>query len=167
VQVAEVVTYLQMRSPEDLVPGTPAPVELAPTPPDQRFRDVQVRVGAPHHWPTTDWSADQWEGYLAGPGLHHGMFVSDGQPVGVLTVQEERHAAEIVSFGLVPEAAGRGLGGHALTLAVRFAWGVHPEVRRVWLHTSSLDHPAALPNYQRRGFEVFHTEHRTRAIRAV
>jgi GNAT superfamily N-acetyltransferase len=163
-QVAEVVTYLQMHSPDDLVPGTPAPVELVLGPPDQRFRDTQVRVGAPHHWPTTDWSHDQWEGYLAGPGLHHGTFRSDGEAVGVLTVQAERHAAEIVSFGLVPEAAGRGLGGHALTLAVRAAWAVHTEVRRVWLHTSSLDHPRALPNYKRRGFEVLRVEHRTREI---
>jgi GNAT superfamily N-acetyltransferase len=163
-QIAEVVTYLQMSSPDDLMPGTPAPIALVLGPPDQRFRDAQVRVGAPHHWPTTDWSHDQWEGYLAGPGLHHGTFLSDGEAVGVLTVQAERHAAEIVSFGLVPEAAGRGLGGHALTLAVRAAWAVHPEVRRVWLHTSSLDHPRALPNYKRRGFEVYHVEHRSREI---
>jgi GNAT superfamily N-acetyltransferase len=163
-QIAEVVTFVQMRSPEDLVPGTPAPVELILGPPDQRFRDVQVRVGAAHHWPTTGWTHDRWEGYLAGPGLHHGTFVSDGEPVGVLTVQSEPRAAEIVSFGLVPEAAGRGLGGHALTQAVRAAWAIHPDVRRVWLHTSTLDHPRALPNYRRRGFEVFRVEQRTRDI---
>jgi RimJ/RimL family protein N-acetyltransferase len=163
-RIAEVVTFLEMRSPDDLVPGAPAPVDLVLGPPDQRFRDTQVRVGGPHHWPTTDWSHDQWEGWLAGPGLHHGTFVDAGEAVGMLTVQEERHAAEIVAFGLVPEATGRGLGGHALTLAVLAAWAVHPDVRRVWLHTSSLDHPHALANYRRRGFEVFGVEHRTREI---
>jgi hypothetical protein len=29
---------------------------------------------------------------------------------------------------------------------------------RVWLHTCSLDHPAALPNYMKRGFTLFKTE---------
>jgi hypothetical protein len=46
-----------------------------------------------------------------------------------------------------------------LTLAVREAWNVEPldadAVRRVWLHTSSLDHPNALGNYQRRGFRPY------------
>ncbi|MPZ89712.1 MAG: hypothetical protein GEU81_16980, partial [Nitriliruptorales bacterium] len=54
----------------------------------------------------------------------------------------------------------RGLGGHALTLAVRAAWGMTPagasRVRRIWLHTSTSDHPHALPNYQNRGFGIFH-----------
>ncbi len=30
--------------------------------------------------------------------------------------------------------------------------------RRVWLHTCTLDHPAALPNYVARGFRPFKTE---------
>ena len=86
----------------------------------------------------------------------------------MLTVRAEPEAAEIVSFGLVPEAAGRGLGGHALTLAVRAAWSVEPlggpAVERVWLHTSSLDHPSALPNYLRRGFQVVRTDVRDRDL---
>jgi hypothetical protein len=28
----------------------------------------------------------------------------------------------------------------------------------VWLHTNTLDHPAALPNYQKRGFQITGTE---------
>jgi hypothetical protein len=27
----------------------------------------------------------------------------------------------------------------------------------VWLHTSTLDHPNALPNYQKRGFRPYHS----------
>jgi len=64
---------------------------------------------------------------------------------------------EITTFGLVPEFVGRGIGGYALTLAVRLAWRL-PGARRVWLHTSSKDHPNALPNYRARGFEPFHVE---------
>lgn len=64
---------------------------------------------------------------------------------------------EITTFGLVPEFVGKGLGGYALTLAVTEAWNLTPNVRRVWLHTSNLDHPHALPNYEHRGFRRFRT----------
>jgi GNAT superfamily N-acetyltransferase len=38
---------------------------------------------------------------------------------------------------------------HALTLA----WS--RPIKRLWLHTCSFDHPAALPFYQRAGFHPF------------
>lgn len=66
--------------------------------------------------------------------------------------------AEIVTFGLLPEFVGKGLGGFALTLAVQQAWALAPSVSRVWLHTFTVDHPHALPNYHRRGFRTFRSE---------
>jgi GNAT superfamily N-acetyltransferase len=73
-----------------------------------------------------------------------------------------------VVFGLVPEFVGRGFGGHLLTLGTRLAWETeHPggtATRRVWLQTSSHDHPHALANYRRRGFRIFRTEQRRREI---
>lgn len=45
--------------------------------------------------------------------------------------------------------------GGGQTLATRLAWEAeHPDgtpTRRVWLQTSSRDHPHAKPNYERRG----------------
>jgi len=63
---------------------------------------------------------------------------------------------EIAYFGLLARHAGQGLGAHLLTCAVERAWssGAH----RVWLHTCSLDHPAALPNYLARGFREYRVE---------
>ena len=71
---------------------------------------------------------------------------------------------EIFYFGLFPEATGRGLGGVLLSEALRQAWALGsrwtqlPAVSRVWLHTCSLDGPAALPNYQARGLKIYRTE---------
>ena len=65
-------------------------------------------------------------------------------------------STEIAYFGLLPAFIGRGLGGALLTAAVRRAWEHQPT--RVWLHTSSLDHPAALANYAARGLEVTDVE---------
>lgn len=69
-------------------------------------------------------------------------------------------------LGLVPEALGAGRGRGALTLLTRQAWSFaepglrrqrrHEQLGRVFLHTSSWDHPAALANYRARGFDPYH-----------
>jgi len=59
-------------------------------------------------------------------------------------------------FGIVAAEFGRGFGKHLLSTAVRDAWALGP--KRVWLHTCTLDHPNALPNYIARGFTPYRTE---------
>jgi GNAT superfamily N-acetyltransferase len=84
----------------------------------------------------------------------------DGQPIeraGFLEL--ERHgddAAEIVYLGLLPRVLGAGLGAWLVGEAVDRAFALG--VARVWLHTCTLDAPAALPNYLARGFAVERTE---------
>ena len=68
----------------------------------------------------------------------------------------EDGSVEIAYFGLMPGAIGRGLGKALLGCAVRDAWAMG--ATRVWLHTCTLDHPHALPNYLARGFRVYKTE---------
>lgn len=55
-----------------------------------------------------------------------------------------------------------------LTEAVRRAWDTVAAdgipTRRVWLHTSSLDHPHAMRNYTRRGFRPFNVLRRQREL---
>ena len=76
----------------------------------------------------------------------------DGTPIGYFEIERENSSAKIAIFGLLGEFHGRGLGGHSLTLALERAFEVGP---RVWLTTCSLDGPNALPNYLKRGLEVF------------
>jgi GNAT superfamily N-acetyltransferase len=71
----------------------------------------------------------------------------------------ERHgdgSIEIAYIGLDQRVLGQRLGGWLVSQAVQtaFAWGAV----RVWLHTCSLDAPAALPNYLARGFLVTRVE---------
>ena len=72
-----------------------------------------------------------------------------------LAMDEER-SVEIAYFGLVPQFIGRRVGGYLLTAAVQRAWQM--STTRVWIHTSSRDHPHSLANYQARGFRVFKQE---------
>jgi hypothetical protein len=53
-----------------------------------------------------------------------------------------------------------------LTLSTRLAWDLGG-VDRVWLHTSSFDHPHALHNYRSRGFRQFQVVHRPREMPGV
>ncbi|NJL02307.1 MAG: GNAT family N-acetyltransferase [Spirulinaceae cyanobacterium RM2_2_10] len=72
-----------------------------------------------------------------------------------------RHAkdrsVELVYFGLRPGFCGRGLGKHLLSCAIAQAWQL-PQTQRLWVHTCTLDSPAALSNYQKRGFHCFREE---------
>lgn len=166
--VEQTVTYLEMTSPDQLRPGRVPPAEVTLDSADEAalplMRLTQNRIGAPHHWSTLDWSHQRWLGVLS-HGAWRSWIARVGPDVAGL-IQLKIHPGpevEISVFGLVPEFVGRGFGGHLLTLAVQLAWDV-PGVNRVWLHTSSLDHPHALPNYRSRGFRPFRVEHRPREI---
>jgi GNAT superfamily N-acetyltransferase len=170
--VEEIVTYLEMTAPGDLCPARPVDgVVLDPVEPHSPLiRAVHARIGAPYGWESASRSDEQWDRWLAHP-LRRYWLVRHGDEVAGATDAEPQPdgQVEITTFGLLPTHVGRGLGGHALTLAVRQAWAVPPAgaaaVRRVWLHTSTLDHPHALPNYRRRGFRPFRTEARQRPER--
>ncbi|MEO7965636.1 MAG: GNAT family N-acetyltransferase [Gemmatimonadaceae bacterium] len=66
-------------------------------------------------------------------------------------------SVEIAYSGLPAAFHRRGLGKWLLTHAVDRAWATG--ANRVWLHTCTLDDPAALPNYRARGFIPYRTEH--------
>ena len=57
---------------------------------------------------------------------------------------------ELAYFGLMPEFIGQGLGGYFLRWMIDQAWTYEP--KRLFVHTCTEDHPAAIHNYQRHGF---------------
>jgi GNAT superfamily N-acetyltransferase len=80
-----------------------------------------------------------------------------GVPAGYVEIDSRRHPSiEISYLGLMPEFVGRGLGRYLVNWAVDTAWGMDPQ--RIWIHTCDLDHPAALPLYQKVGFTAFNQE---------
>ena len=89
----------------------------------------------------------------------------DGKSAGLVELEARPNGhTEIAVFGLLPEFVGRGLGGHLLEEGARLAWETKAPgggaTARVWLHTSSYDHPHALRNYERRGFVAYREEQR-------
>ena len=155
-------TYLEMTSPDQLAPA-PAPsarerVERLAECPASFYRYLYSAVGGPYHWvDRLPWSDEQIRMHLSSPEVSVWVLYVAGAPAGYFELQQHEGASvEIAYFGLLQEFLGRGLGKYLLTEAVREAW--RQGARRVWLHTCTLDDPAALPNYRARGFRPFKEE---------
>ncbi len=116
-------------------------------------------VGGPWLWrEQLVWSDEDWEMVVDRTEFHTWIAESGGDEVGYFEMeQQDGGDVEIVHFGLIESSIGRGLGSVMLREAIRVAWEL-PGTRRLWLHTCTRDHPGALANYQRRGFELFKTE---------
>lgn len=170
---AEPVTtwYLEMTAADELrpfaAPAGPADVRVAraeiPSAPFNRF--LYTAVGGDCSWTSRlQWPPERWSAHLKQPGCETWVAYERGTPAGYVELQaQDEGAVEIVCFGLLPDARGRGIGGHLLSYGVARAWDLaarwpdRQPTARVWLHTCSLDGPHALSNYRRRGFRVTRT----------
>jgi GNAT superfamily N-acetyltransferase len=75
----------------------------------------------------------------------------DGAPAGFFDLKPHLPGeVELAYFGMMEHAIGQGIGRWFLGAAVEAAWSYNPKV--VAVQTCTLDHPAALPLYQRLGF---------------
>jgi GNAT superfamily N-acetyltransferase len=155
-------TYLEMNEPQCLVtaesPDPRARIEQVLGCPPSFFRYLYAEVGRNYHWvDRLSWTDGAVKDYLTDPTMSLWLMSVAGSPAGYFELKRhEDGSTEIAYFGLLPEFIGRGLGKFLLTVAVRQAWT--SGANRVWLHTCTLDDPAALPNYEARGFRPFKTE---------
>ncbi len=122
------------------------------------YRFIYREVGRAWRWKDRDRLADDaLQEIVQHPDVHVHVIYDDGTPAGYCELDYRTPGqAEIVYFGLMPHAIGRGMGRFFLDWAVRAAW--QQNVQRLWVHTCSLDHPRALGMYQQAGFVVYREE---------
>jgi GNAT superfamily N-acetyltransferase len=156
-------TYLELTAPAQFKAalGDFPAVTLVhvPNPPPKLYRHCYRTVGEAFHWRDRwDWSDDEITLHLVDPNIRLYVATRDANLAGWYELRRvpDDDSVEIAYFGIVAAEFGRGFGKHLLSCAVRDAWALHP--RRVWLHTCTLDHPNALPNYVARGFTPYRTE---------
>lgn len=152
---AAVVTHLQMieRPRPSPLPDTRLRFVRWPQPDPIKYRTLFLRVGAPWLWFSRAILDDGTLRSMVGDPLVEVFAVLDQQGIEVglveLDFRVSRHC-EIAYFGLVAELAGHGHGRWLMALTLGQAW--RDGIKRVWLHTCSLDHPSALNFYRAQGF---------------
>lgn len=154
------VWHLEMTEPPTKAPAPTTRYELrkADTPQPELNRYLYAAVGAAWLWyMRLEWSWQQWHDFLNRPEVETWIAFQGATPVGYFELQQHQDGStEIVYFGLIPEYIGKGIGRPLLEDAIHKAWQLTNS--RIWLHTCTLDHPNALPNYKSRGFRVFKEE---------
>jgi GNAT superfamily N-acetyltransferase len=171
-----VVTYLA----RDLVPELSAPARPAvplPGAASARFELHRVpaseagataamlyrAVGAAWHWSDRlPWQAAEWESALNRADAELWITRVDGEIAGYFELSIGDDAVELSYLGLLPEFTGRRLGGLLLAAAIDRATALGKG--RMTVNTCTLDHPAALPNYLKRGFSIVRTVTQRRVI---
>jgi GNAT superfamily N-acetyltransferase len=159
------VFYLEMVSRPDRVVPPPRDgltVLHAREPTVRYYRFLYDAVGGPWQWLSRKKLSDEeLARVLCDPRNEVHVLHADGVPAGFAELDRRVEGEiELVQFGLMPEFIGQGLGKYFLQWAIDRAWGYGP--RRLWLHTCTLDHPNALPNYLRAGFVLSKQETKVR-----
>lgn len=150
-ELGAVVTYLEMteRPPPAAIPASPLRLEHWAEVDPGRYRMLFRRVGERWLW-FSRLRMDDSELAAAIAEVH---VVRDeaGEDCGLVELDFREPGRCLIRFlALAPELAGKGHGRWLFAETLARAW--RGDVRRVSVHTCSLDHPAALPAYLRAGF---------------
>ncbi len=160
-ELAAVVTYLEMLEPPGAeVPRSTLRLRRVAQPNPEQYRALFRKVGSPWLWfSRLAMSDQQLEAILGNPSVELFEVAAVEPVVGMLELDfRAAGECEIAFIGLVADLAGQGHGKWLLAHALRLAWredGARDDIRRVHVHTCTLDHPAALNAYRRAGFTAY------------
>ena len=156
-KIAAIVTHLEMTARPAPRPDPAGAWSLrrVDMPPLDWFRDLYRRVGEEWLWFSRIRMSDaELAARLHSPLLEVYALVDSGRDEGLLELDfREASQCEIGMFGVTTKLVGTGAGRWLMNRAFEIAWA--RPVTRVWLHTCTFDHPAALSFYQRSGFRPF------------
>ena len=116
-------------------------------------------IGKKHQWvDRLIWNDYQWIDYLSNKSVKTYILKKRRDLVGFfeLIFHLERKEVEIAYFGILEEYQNQKLGSYMLSEAIKISF--NKNIKRVWLHTCSLDHEYALKNYISRGMKIFKSE---------
>ena len=116
-------------------------------------------VGKNHHWvDRLVWSDKEWIQYVSDKKVKTYILKYNYDLAGYfeLILHRDKNEIEIAYLGLLEEYQNKNLGSFLLTVAIKNSFS--EKVKRVWVHTCSLDHKNALNNYISRGMKIFKKE---------
>ena len=116
-------------------------------------------IGKNHKWiDRLVWSEEKWIKYLSNEKVKTYILKYKNDLAGFfeLIIHRDNLEVEIAYFGLLEEYQNKKLGSYLLSEAIKKSFEFN--IKRIWLHTCSLDHKNALNNYISRGMKIFKTE---------
>ena len=116
-------------------------------------------IGINHKWvDRLSWTEEKWINYVSSKNTKTYVLKYKVDLVGFfeLIFHPEKNEIEIAYFGILKEFQNKKLGSYMLSEAIKKSFSNN--VKRVWVHTCSLDHKNALNNYISRGMKIFKTE---------
>ena len=117
------------------------------------------QIGQNHHWnDRLVWNDKKWIDYVSNPNIFTFVLKNNENIAGFfeLIYHKDKSEVEIAYFGLLKNYIDKKLGGYMLTEAIKTSFSY--KVKRVWVHTCSLDHKNALKNYLARGMKIYNIE---------
>ena len=121
------------------------------------------QIGKKHQWvDRLVWQDKDWIKHVSNENLKTYILKEDEELVGYFELIFDKNECEIAYFGILEEYIGKSLGGYLLSEAIKIAF--EKKVKRIWVHTCSLDHQNAFLNYQARGMKIFKTEELKRKV---
>lgn len=163
------VTYLKMTSPPARKirrsPKLNMQVELSKIekPSVNFYRQIYAEVGLPWLWyERTEVPDEALLKIINHKKVAIYVLFVGGKPAGFAELDSRQppnnnvRDLHLAYFGLMPKYTGCGLGTFFINSIVDIAW--KDDIRRIWLRTCSLDHPAALHTYQKAGFVIYGRE---------
>ncbi|NBJ11827.1 GNAT family N-acetyltransferase [Microvirga arsenatis] len=156
-KIATVVTYLEMRAPPPLPRfSLPGGWTLQRIDGDRaRYRALFRRVGEPWLWFSRAVMPDSRLASILDDPAVEAYALHDGQAdIGLMELDlRSGGEAELAFLGLAPGFTGQGAGRLLMSEAIARAFS--RPIRRLFVHTCTLDSPAALPFYIRSGFTPY------------
>ena len=151
------VTYMELCEAPVPTGPRPGPEHIALEQLDRTtYLDLYRRVGEPLRWDQRLQLPGAELVVLLEGGSLNIYVLRNGRELALGFCEFDRHEfpeVELKNFGLIPEAQGRGLGPWLLSVALLEEWKSSPT--RIWLHTDTWDHSAAIRLYERAGFRVY------------
>ena len=155
--------YLEINSIQDLKkvdkPGADYFLNLLEPTNFQLNKFFYKNIGKKHKWiDRLVWTETQWIDYVSNKNVKTYVFKFKEDLAGFfeLILHSEKKEVEIAYFGLLEEFQNKKLGSYLLSQAIQKSF--KENIKRVWVHTCSLDHKNALNNYIARGMKIFKTE---------
>ena len=155
--------YLEINSLKDLKEGNKPSDEYSLSlidPVDfQLNKFFYKNIGKKHKWvDRLAWSEEKWINYLSDDRVNTYVLKYKQDLVGFfeLIFHKVDEEVEIAYFGILEDYQNKKLGSYLLSEAIKKSFEF--KIKRLWLHTCSLDHKNALNNYISRGMKIFKTE---------